>query len=236
VNSLPDAPTTFTNGCDVSSLGDERVEDYLDHICGPLVGVLPYEHRAGLREEIRLHLDGLIAEFEEQGKTSQVAAELAFREMGEPWQLGEAILREWGPEAATTGAHGLLRTEAIHAFAWFGPPTVLCLLLTDLYVLYPRQEAALPLLFLIALLAPFVSGILTGISAPVRAGHGVCLAVSVLSLVALVAGLLLWPKTEGLLFALFQWVYWTPAGWVSASVAASTARQHRRLRFLRLAR
>jgi hypothetical protein len=236
VNSLPEAPTTFANGCGQSSPAGERVEDYLDHVCGPLVGTLPYERRAGLREEIRLHLEGLMAEFEEQGKPPQQAAELAFREMGEPWQLGEAILREWGPEAAATGAHGLLRTEAIHAFAWFGPLTVLCLLLTELYVLYPRQEAALPLLFLVALMAPFISGVLTGITAPARAGRGVWLAVSVLSVVALVAGLSLWPKTEGLLLALFQWAYWTPAGWVSASVAASTARQHRRLRFLRLAR
>jgi hypothetical protein len=236
VNSLPDTPAAFASNPRASSPVDERMEDYLDHVCGPLIGVLSYAQRAVLREEIRLHLEALIAEFEEQGQAPQEAAELAFGEMGEPWQLGEAILREWAPEAGTSRAHGRLRTEAIHAFAWFGSPTVLCLLLTELYVLYPRQEGVLPLLFLAALLAPFVAGVLTGISAPARAGRGVYMAVSLLSLVALVAGTLLWPKTEGLLFALFQWAYWTPAGWVSASVAASTARQHRRLRFLRLAR
>src|SRR5438045_9125063 len=40
---------------------DPRIEDYLDHVCAPLVGVVPYARRQELRAELREHLAAMAA-------------------------------------------------------------------------------------------------------------------------------------------------------------------------------
>jgi hypothetical protein len=215
---------------------EERIEDFLDHLCAPLVGIVPYRERHSLREEARLHLECLIAEYREDNHTLEAAVEAAFREFGEPWQSGEEFLREWRPKPSPRGAGLLVRNATTHAFAWFGLPTVLCLLLTERYVLTPRQEGLLPYLFALAFVSPLIAGILTGWSVPRKAGQGIGRAVSLLALISLSVGATLLPKSEGLLFGLFQFGYWLPIGWVSATSAATTLQQYKRHRFLRFAR
>jgi hypothetical protein len=38
---------------------DPRIEDYLDHVCAPLVDRVPYTERTALRAELRTHLASL---------------------------------------------------------------------------------------------------------------------------------------------------------------------------------
>jgi hypothetical protein len=45
----------------------DRIEDYLDYLCAPLLGAVPYAERRSLREEARAHLLDIVAEFEAQG-------------------------------------------------------------------------------------------------------------------------------------------------------------------------
>jgi hypothetical protein len=107
----------------------ERIEDFLDHLCAPLVGVIPYRERALLREEARQHLESLIAEYEEQESTLDGAIEAAFREFGEPWRSGEELLREWRPAPSPKRARCLILNATLHSFAVFGSLSVICLLL-----------------------------------------------------------------------------------------------------------
>jgi hypothetical protein len=214
---------------------EERIEDFLDHLCAPLVGIVPYRERHALREEVRLHLECLIAEYQEKS-ASEAAIEAAFREFGEPWQSGEEFLGEWRPKPSPKGARRLVRSATMHAFAWFGLPTVLCLLLTERTILYPQQEWLLPYLFVLAFASPLIAGMLTGWSVPQKAGLGIGRAVSLLALLSLAVGMTLLPKLEGLLFGVFQFGYWLPIGWVTATSTATTLQQYRRHRFLRFAR
>jgi hypothetical protein len=236
VNSLlPEAQRQVETSEPPLSL-EERSEDFLDHLCAPLVGIIPYRERSYLREEARLHLECLIAEYQEGDHTRETAVEAAFREFGEPWQSGEEFLREWRPKTASRGARLLVRNATTHAFAWFGLPTVLCLLLTEHIVLTPRQEGLLPYLVTLAFVSPLIAGMLTGWSVPLKAGQGIRRAVSLLALLSLAVGVLLLPKSEGTLFGVFQFGYWLPIGWIAATSTATTLQQYRRHRFLRFAR
>jgi hypothetical protein len=40
----PDEPSP-SRGFNVAASPDARIEDYLDHVCAPLVGVVPYARR-----------------------------------------------------------------------------------------------------------------------------------------------------------------------------------------------
>src|SRR5688572_4418190 len=64
-----------------------RIEDYLDHVCAPLVGVVPYAKRQELRAELRSHLEALIATHQELGRGPEVAALEALRQFGDPQDL-----------------------------------------------------------------------------------------------------------------------------------------------------
>ena len=65
---------------------------------------------------------------------------------------------------------------------------------------------------------------------------GVCRAMVALGLASGAAGLLVLPHQEVLQFALFQMVFWLPAGCLSAAVTASLRRQFRLQNFRRTTR
>jgi hypothetical protein len=232
--TLQSGDPTLPNGDPTQSLSaHERIEDFLDHLCAPLVGVIPYRERALLREEARQHLECLIAEYAEQEATLDGVIEAAFREFGEPWRSGEEILREWRPVPSPKGARRLIRNATLHAFAGFGPLSVICLLLMERYTLYPGQFWVLPFLGALAFTAPLLAGIFIGFTAPSRAGQGTLRAVGLLAFLSLLVGLLLLPKTVGICFSLFQIGYWLPVGWVTATSTATSLRQYQRQHFLR---
>jgi hypothetical protein len=233
VNNLPELPD-FPGA--ILGASDSKLEDYLDHLCAPLVGVVPFEKRVSLREEARLHITGLAEDYQEQGCTPDKALCRALREMGEPWQWGEAILREWRPPVPSQGILSLTWRAAYHAFAWFGPPAVVCLLLVEQCAVALRQDYMLPALILLGAASPVAAGVLTGLTSPARAGKGACIAACLLGLVSLIAGALMWPKTEPLTFGLLQLLFWPATGWLSATAAATSVRQYRRMHFLRLVR
>jgi hypothetical protein len=69
--------------------------------------------------------------------------------------------------------------------------------------------------------------------APVRPERSICSALAVLIMASVGAGLQMLPYREGLYFALFQLLFWLPAGCLSASLAATFSLSCRRHRFLR---
>ena len=75
----------------IETRADEQVEDYLDYLCAPLIGSMPYRERRRFRMEALAHIDGLIAEYREQGFALPEAVQKALREFGEPGQIGQVF-------------------------------------------------------------------------------------------------------------------------------------------------
>ena len=209
----------------------DAIEDYLDYLCAPLLGIASYAQRRRLRLEAADHLYALTEDFQAEGFAPADAVRLALREYGEPWAVGQnfadtclesgAALRRWGrfTDAAT-----------LRAFGWFGVFTVLSLLLLEASLLDPASAGLMVWVQCLAVLSPLAAGFLTGLSLA-RTTLGICRALGVLSLASAAIGLLLRPHTEGLLFAAFQLVFWLPAGCLTAAVTAAGCRQMRLHRF-----
>jgi hypothetical protein len=236
MNSLPDLPHPDITDQDGGASACERIEDCLDHLCAPLVGIVPYRERQSFRWEVRLHLEGLVEEYREQTDSPEAAVEAALREFGEPWQTGEAFVRNWSSDLSARRVNRRSKAPFAHAFAWFCPPTVLCLLLIEQYSLVSEQEWLLAMLSALVIVAPVLAGFLTGATTRGKIGREIVCVVSLLALFSLLTGTLLLPKMAGVLFGLFQLIYWLPTGWLSAAATVALLRQHRRQRFLHPAR
>ena len=237
MNSLPKLQL-ITSGDQSELLScDERLEDYLEHLSAPLIGIVPYPERKAFRQEAHAHIDGLIREYLYDGQDRKAATETALREFGEPWKVGRAFLEEWLQGTPRLRPALLIRKATCTAFAWFGLASMLILLLMERAVLFTSGHEVLLLgIGLLAFLTPLVAGSLTGAMSPANAERGVRNAVGLLILHAAVAGLLLLPRYEGLAFAGWQLLFWLPAGRVSAALTANWIRQARRQRFWQIVR
>jgi len=215
---------------------EDRIEDYLDHLCAPLVGIVPLAERRNLRDEVRSHLEALAAEYGFEGKSPPEATGAALQELGEPWQVGQTFLREWLQGCPHTSPARLTRHAALRAFAFFGVAAVFNWLLIEQRALNQPSDDLTPWIVLLAALSPLLAGALTGLGLPPRMGRGLCWALGVLTLHALAAGALLLPQTDGFGFALCLPLWWLPVGWLSAMATAHLVRSHRRQRFLKRVR
>ncbi len=212
---------------------DDWIEDYLDHLCAPLVGIVPLAERRGLRAEVRAHLEALAAEYGFEGLPPPEATRAALQELGEPWQVGQTFLREWLQGCPDAGPARLTRQAALRAFAFFGVAALPCWGLLEHRALDTSAPDLMPWIVLLAALSPLVAGTLTGQGLPARMGRGLCWALGVLTLHALAAGALLLPQPDGFGFALCVALWWLPSGWLSATATAHLVRSHRRQRFLK---
>jgi hypothetical protein len=208
-----------------------RVEDYLDHLCAPLLGVVPFAERERIRQEARSHLEFLIEDYvAEEGLDPTVATELAVREYGPPDANGQMLLAAWwgrnrGAEARAVRYGGDATT--VYALCAFGLGSALSHYLLQVYAVVPRTGVLYLPLVCLSIVAPIVAGLIVGGLAPVKASRGVCRAMAGIIAHSLLAGLLLLPDKRGLFFALFQLFYWLPVGLLAALGSESLARQHR---------
>ena len=212
---------------------DPLIADYLDHLCAPLVGIVPLAERRNLRAEVRSHLEALADEYGFEGKSPPEATAAALLELGEPWQVGQTFLREWLQGRPDISPARLTRQAALRAFAFFGTAAVPNWLLIEQRALNQPPGDLTPWIVLLAALSPLIAGTLTGLGLPTRMGRGLCWALGILSLHALATSALLLPQTDGFSFALCLLLWWLPAGWLSARVTAHLVRSHRRQRFLK---
>ncbi|MBW3625550.1 MAG: permease prefix domain 1-containing protein [Armatimonadetes bacterium] len=72
------------------SLADPYIEDYLDRVYAPLVGVIPYTRRRDLIDEMRSHLYELVQTRREEGAEEEEALREAFRQFGPPRRIARA--------------------------------------------------------------------------------------------------------------------------------------------------
>jgi hypothetical protein len=233
MSSLPDLRLIRYNRPLEDALLLERVEDYLDHFCAPLIGLVPYRERTAWREEVRLHLDALIEEYS-QDQAPEEATQAALREFGEPWQMGQAFVDEWSRSTPRSRMARLVGTTTLRAFACFGLATMLNQLAIEACLLLRVYEALQSYLLLAAVMSPIIAGWATSIGTSGQTGRAVGTVMLALSLESLAVGLLLLPQTEGLSFALFQVLFWLPVGCLCATLTAGLMKSHRRRRFLHL--
>ena len=215
-----------------SEQAQERLEDYLDYLCAPLLGAVPYPQRQRFRREAADHLLALAEDFAAEGFSAEDALAHALQEYGEPWRLGQSFADAWHTGHAPRYSVHFADPVTVRAFGCFGVCSVLCLLLIE-QSLFQAAPASPPFIAVLAVLSPFFAGVVTGLGLHARPGLGICRAVGVLSAASAVIGLLLLPHPELLQFALFQLVVWLPLGALSAAVTAGLKRQHRLQHFSR---
>lgn len=220
----------------VPSCGERSVEpvieDYLDHVCAPLVGHVPYARRQTLRSELAEHLDALIEAREELGETHEDAVQQALRQFGDPATLGRQWLREW------EGAQGPSETmwEAGRlGMRYFAPAGLIGLAVMSLLQNGPGRFS-LPLVgVIIPAGAAFVTGFRSRRWAMVAAGAGVG---SVTLLSALLA--LSFPQETGestfAALAIVGFFLWMPVSCVLSELGALARRRLSRRSQLRRAR
>ena len=87
-----------------SPLNDPQVEHWFQRLNGPLKR-LPAEERAALHQEVRQHLEALVAANEELGSSSPEVLEMALQQFGDPTRIGRRMAWEW------RCSHGLFSSE-----------------------------------------------------------------------------------------------------------------------------
>jgi hypothetical protein len=165
---------------------DQRTEDYLDHVCAPLVGVVPYVKRQELRAELRAHLEAMVASYQELGQSPEMAVVEALRQFGDPRDLARQWAREWKGAASPARLTPVARAM-VAALGCFGLATAAALIFVWITMTpggYSLGEDAwrfVPfLLTLLFFLLPLLSGIATGLLAPARSGLGTFYALAVI--------------------------------------------------------
>jgi hypothetical protein len=230
-------PPALNRSAEVPST-DPRIEDYLDHVCAPLVGVVPYAKRQELRAELRTHLEARAATYEELGKSAEIATLEALRQFGDPRDLARQWAREWAKAPPTGRVEPAWRAMVV-ALGCFGVATVLAL---ALIVLERETRGSLAsdvrssMWFAALYLLPLLAGLTTGLLAPARHALGTFHALAVIvSLVAPASGLPVlraesYPDRSlaacGMELAFIQVFCWVPLG-LGAAVLGGSLRARR---------
>jgi hypothetical protein len=225
---------------------DDIIADYLDHLCAPLVGVVPYIERSRLREETGYHLERLAGTYILEGESPIEATRRAVAKYGESNEVSQLFLETWfvhQPQGRLARRFGLAN---IRALTFFGAATLLTTTLVQMRVYWPNPQPLtfglsvaqmrhlipepLPLpdgnpvsvgLAIIAIIAPVVAGWLTGASVPVRPARTVYNVQTLLTLYTFVLGAQMLPMREGVLLGVFQLFFWLPVGCLTAHIAAA---------------
>lgn len=234
---------------------EDLVNDYLDHLCAPLVGVVPYAERSRLRDEAAFNIEGRVKQYELDGLSPVDAVTRAIEKYGRSDVLSERFLVEWTryqPKGILARRIGLSRT---YAAVFFGQPLLWCFLLVQIRIYFPDPQPytfglkmwelrrlipePLPIpelsptffaLWALCFFSPVVAGYLTGSRIPVHASSTALSATLACFGLAAMASLITFPVQEAMLFAAVVLLWWVPAGVLSAHFAGAAARC-RRIRY-----
>lgn len=184
---------------DVAALPEaasNRIEDYLDHVCAPLVDSVPYEARRALRREMKQHLDATIAAHSELGSTPEQAVTQALTQFGDARQIARHWLNE--SQYASLAAKPLSRVTA----------TLIALGMLSFTTFSAGGLAMLPgpgfagLIGAIFLLSALTGGLATGVLLRAHAVRATVSATIVISVGALVIFTALWGWKNAIAFGL----------------------------------
>lgn len=165
---------------DAADSVEAQIEDYLDYLCAPLLGIVPYAQRRRLRLEAADHLYALTEDYSAEGFAPLEAVSIAQREYGEPWAVGQSFADAWTGASAAGRLVRFADAAALRAFGWFGIFTVAALLLLETSLFRPGGSFWQPYVVCLALVSPVVAGILTGLGLHGRTVGGICRAAGTL--------------------------------------------------------
>lgn len=250
-NALGPAPTEGLAVTFMAPGTNPRIEDYLDRLAAPLVGVVPAEDRLRLRAEAAAHLERQAERAVLTGEDENEAIDRAIEAYGPAPVVAHEYLETWFENGVSGPLYARFGRANLIAFSRFAVAHIVFGILLQVRVFLPSEAAySLPispaetrrllpaplpvpedptfglLSTAYLLLAPLVAGWMTGIAIPVRAGRSVAHAMLPIVAFSFCAGSLVLPMTEGIAFAFVQVVYWLPAG----MLAAHLGRAHARLR------
>jgi hypothetical protein len=229
------SPPPTADGSEKAAPLDSRLEDYLDHVCAPLVGLVPYARRQELRAELRGHLEALVATHEELGSARDAAVVLGLRQFGPPRDLARRWAREWAHGTAAPMQLEPAWRAMLIALGSFGAATLLALGMLLIVVLtadHPLPDVLRePVGFSMIYLLPVLAGLAVGLLAPARHALGTFYAQAILIVpsAALTAAALIQPPDSAsfdawhlpLSFVLVQLLWWTPIGCAAAALGGS---------------
>lgn len=90
-------------------LDDPRIEQYLDAVTAPFVGVVMPKRVATIRDEIRAHLTAIVSEEESAGKSHADAVDSALARFGDAKTVGRRLLKASGFTMLSEAIHRPLR-------------------------------------------------------------------------------------------------------------------------------
>jgi hypothetical protein len=158
------------------------LEDYLDHVCAPLVGVVPYATRQQLRAELQAHLEALAASHVELGSAPDEAVVAALRQFGDPRAISMEWTREWLRPTHSRPVQPAWRATGV-ALGCFGLASLISLLLFQMSMAGVADggiNTAPFVLFMAGGLLPVLAGLTTGLLAPARHALGTFFALALL--------------------------------------------------------
>lgn len=133
-----------------------RIEDYLDHVCAPLVAQVPFATRREWRGEMQTHLESLTWAHIELGDASDVAVEHALTQFG----TSQTVSRQWEQEWEQTGQSNAFAPSLQVARQWYGGAlglTAVLLFLTGDLINQGRSGS--PTAALLYLIMPLIVGV-----------------------------------------------------------------------------
>ncbi|RYG37732.1 hypothetical protein EON81_05765 [bacterium] len=232
--------------------GRDVIDEYLECLIAPLVGVVPYPERTRLREETAFHLERLQDDYRSEGLAAEDAARQAVDDYGSSRQIADDFLESWFRKSSDRPLSRRFGHGSVIAFTTFALAQTVCVAIFQARIYLPSNSAlsfavspawfneifppsvTVPeftplyaLMILAALVSPILAGAVVGRSVPIHAARAAYQALLPCILFTFVSGVLLLPAKELLIFAVLQTVYWLPAGALSAALVSLYIRQRR---------
>lgn len=179
--TIPPAPVVSVSVS--SSTIEALIEDYLDQVCAPMLGVMPYEARQKRRAEMRADLERLVGAHLELESDPQVAVAAALRQYGDVRVVASRGMREKiQTQVSEKRAVSSARPATLLALGLFGLPYIALSeeLARRHWESYEGNATSLFRLGIFAL--PLVAGLGTGLLARHRPVRGVLNALGLLAI------------------------------------------------------
>lgn len=246
MNSQCELPILLPSHPDPAEFEEAEVviEDYLDRLSANLLGRVSTDERCRQKDEARFHIERLAAHHQSQGKSPIEAARLAAQKYGDPAVISDQVVLRSYEEAIPSKLFRTFGRGNVTAFAIVGAFQLLLIVLLQLKVFAPNSSPyslaldpaemraifpwPLPLpqtpsdiwiLYIFPAFAPILIGAAAGAWIPVRPGRAVAGATMASVLYTFAVAVSLLPRTEMLLLALFELVFWIPLGILSAEIS-----------------
>jgi hypothetical protein len=228
------------------------VEDYLDRLMVPLVGVVPARERLRLRQEAFDHLGYLRERYLAEGFAPASAERAALDAYGSPVSVANQFLESWYRKERSGPLFQRFGRANVTAFSVFAALQFMTCVLLLLRVYLPSESVFhyaidpaafyrfmpnwMPLpewtplfsaVVLAVLFAPLIGGWIVGALVPVRSTKAVYQGLMPCIVYSFLAAIVLLPAREMLMFSVVQLFYWLPAGMMMARISSVVMRDWR---------